>query len=96
MRRKGAQDAKKGKILTKVQREITAACKTGMPDPAVNPRLRAAVLWAREENMPRDRIEAAIKRASSSASTLTPLVTVVMSLDAPSPHLPRGIPYGID
>lgn len=69
MRRKGAQDAKKGKILTKVQREITAACKTGSPDPATNPRLRAAVLWAREENMPRDRIEAAIKRASSSAAT---------------------------
>jgi len=69
MRRKGAQDAKKGKILTKVQREITAACKSGMPDPASNPRLRTAILWAREENMPRDRIEAAIKRASSSAST---------------------------
>jgi YebC/PmpR family DNA-binding regulatory protein len=69
MRRKGAQDAKKGKILTKVQREITAACKGGTPDPASNPRLRTAILWAREENMPRDRIEAAIKRASSSAST---------------------------
>src|SRR5205085_1633668 len=69
MRRKGAQDAKKGKVLTKVQREITAACKTGSPDPATNPRLRAAVQWAREENMPRDRIEAAIKRASSSSAT---------------------------
>ena len=64
MRRKGAQDAKKGKILTKVQREIIAACKGGSPDPATNPRLRAAVAWAREENMPRDRIEAAIKRGS--------------------------------
>jgi YebC/PmpR family DNA-binding regulatory protein len=64
MRRKGAQDAKKGKILTKVGREIIAACKTGSTDPASNPRLRAAILWAREENMPRDRIEAAIKRAS--------------------------------
>ena len=64
MRRKGAQDAKKGKILTKVQREIIAACKGGAPDPATNPRLRAAVQWAREENMPRDRIEAAIKRGS--------------------------------
>jgi YebC/PmpR family DNA-binding regulatory protein len=69
MRRKGAQDAKKAKILTKVQREISAACKTGMPDPAVNPRLRAAVQWAREENMPRDRIEAAIKRAAGSVDT---------------------------
>jgi len=64
MRRKGAQDAKKGKILTKVQREIISACKAGSADPVSNPRLRAAVQWAREENMPRDRIEAAIKRGS--------------------------------
>jgi YebC/PmpR family DNA-binding regulatory protein len=69
MRRKGAQDAKKAKILTKVQREISAACKAGMPDPAVNPRLRAAVQWAREENMPRDRIEAAIKRGAGGVDT---------------------------
>jgi YebC/PmpR family DNA-binding regulatory protein len=68
MRRKGAQDAKKGKILTKVGREIIAACKSGSSDPATNPRLRAAVQWAREENMPRDRIEAAIKRGSGSAA----------------------------
>ena len=68
-RRKGAQDAKKGKILTKVQREIIAACKGGAPDPATNPRLRAAVQWAREENMPRDRIEAAIKRGSGNIDT---------------------------
>lgn len=64
MRRKGAQDAKKGKILTKVGREIISACKTGSADPASNPRLRAAIQWAREENMTRDRIEAAIKRGS--------------------------------
>lgn len=64
MRRKGAQDIKRGKIFTKIGREIIAACKSGAPDPATNPRLRAAVLWAREENMPRDRIDAAIKRAS--------------------------------
>jgi len=69
MRRKGAQDAKKAKILTKVQREIISACKTGSPDPATNPRLRAAVLWAREENMPRDRIEAAIKRGAGNTDT---------------------------
>lgn len=64
MRRKGAQDAKKGKILTKVGREIISACKTGSSDPVSNPRLRSAIQWAREENMPRDRIEAAIKRGS--------------------------------
>lgn len=64
MRRKGAQDAKKGKILTKVGREIISACKTGSSDPASNPRLRSAIVWARSENMTRDRIEAAIKRGS--------------------------------
>jgi len=69
MRRKGAQDAKKAKVLTKVQREIISACKTGSPDPVSNPRLRAAVLWAREENMPRDRIDAAIKRGSGKLDT---------------------------
>jgi len=69
MRRKGAQDAKKGKVLTKVQREIISACKAGLPDPASNPRLRAAIQWAREENMPRDRIEAAIKRGSGNIDT---------------------------
>lgn len=64
MHRKGAQDAKRGKMFTKIGREIIAACKTGAPDVSTNPRLRAAVQWAREENMPRDKIEAAIKRAS--------------------------------
>lgn len=64
MVRKGRQDAKKAKVLSKVSREIISACKTGMPDPAANPRLRAAIQWAREENMPRDKIEAAIKRGS--------------------------------
>ncbi|MDE3015782.1 MAG: YebC/PmpR family DNA-binding transcriptional regulator [Pseudomonadota bacterium] len=69
MRRKGAQDARKAKILTKVQREIISACKTGAPDPNANPRLRAAIQWAREENMPRDRIEAAIKRGAGNIDT---------------------------
>ncbi|MFO0389558.1 MAG: YebC/PmpR family DNA-binding transcriptional regulator [Alphaproteobacteria bacterium] len=69
MHRKGAKDAKKAKIFTKVTREIISAAKLGMPDPAVNPRLRAAMLWAREENMPRDKIEAAIKRGSGNVDT---------------------------
>jgi YebC/PmpR family DNA-binding regulatory protein len=64
MRRKGAQDAKKAKLFTKIAREINAACKMGMPDPAHNPRLRAAMLKARQENIPRDRIEGLIKKAS--------------------------------
>ncbi len=56
MHRKGRQDAKRAKIFTKIGREITVAAKMGGPDPAFNPRLRAAVLWAREENMTNDRI----------------------------------------
>ncbi len=63
MHRKGRQDAMKSKVFGKLAREITVAAKLGMPDPAMNPRLRAAVIAAREENMPRDNIERAIKKA---------------------------------
>jgi YebC/PmpR family DNA-binding regulatory protein len=62
--RKGKQDAKRAKIFTKVAREIIAACKMGMPDPAHNPRLRAAIKKALGENITRDKIEETIKRAS--------------------------------
>ena len=64
MHRKGAQDAKRGKIFTKLQREITISAKLGLPDPAMNPRLRAAIQAARKENMPKDNIDRAIKRAT--------------------------------
>jgi YebC/PmpR family DNA-binding regulatory protein len=63
MHRKGKQDAMKSKIFGKLAREITVAAKLGTPDPAMNPRLRAAVLAARQENMPRDNIDRAIKKA---------------------------------
>ncbi|RTL52204.1 MAG: YebC/PmpR family DNA-binding transcriptional regulator [Bradyrhizobiaceae bacterium] len=63
MHRKGKQDAMKSKIFGKLAREITVAAKLGTPDPAMNPRLRAAVVAARAENMPRDNIERAIKKA---------------------------------
>ena len=66
MYRKGAQDAKRSKIFTKLIRELTVAAKSGLPDPEVNPRLRAAIQAARAANMPRDNIERAIKRASQS------------------------------
>jgi len=69
MHRKGAQDKKKAKIFTKIMREIISAAKTGIPDPANNPRLRSAVQWAREENMPRSTIESAIKRGAGGQST---------------------------
>lgn len=60
--RKGAQDAKKAKRFTKILREITVAAKTGQTDPEFNPRLRNAIIEARVNNMPKDRIDAAIKK----------------------------------
>jgi YebC/PmpR family DNA-binding regulatory protein len=61
--RKGAQDKKRSKLFCKLAREITAAAKLGMPDPAMNPRLRTAVQAARAQNMPKDNIERAIKKS---------------------------------
>ncbi|MDJ0927274.1 MAG: YebC/PmpR family DNA-binding transcriptional regulator [Gammaproteobacteria bacterium] len=62
--RKGAQDKKRGKLFTKLIREITVAARMGDPDPASNPRLRLAVDKARAQSMPKDNIERAIKRGS--------------------------------
>src|SRR5690349_7921690 len=67
MHRKGAQDAKRGKVFTKLIRELTVAAKTGSADPASNPRLRAAMIAARQANMTKDTIERAIKRGSGGA-----------------------------
>jgi YebC/PmpR family DNA-binding regulatory protein len=63
MFRKGAQDAKRSKLFSKLAREITVSAKGGLPDPDKNPKLRAAILAARKENMPKDNIERAIKKA---------------------------------
>ena len=63
MYRKGAQDKKRSKVFSKLSKEITVAAKSGLPDPAMNPRLRAAVLAARAQNMPKDNIERAIKKS---------------------------------
>ncbi|MCW2314771.1 DNA-binding regulatory protein, YebC/PmpR family [Rhodoblastus acidophilus] len=68
MHKKGKQDAIRSKIFSKLAREITVAAKMGMPDPAMNPRLRLAVLAARAENMPKDNIERAIKKAAGGDS----------------------------
>src|SRR6201992_1540350 len=65
MHKKGKQDAIRSKLFSKLAREITVAAKMGLPDPAMNARLRAAVLEARAENMPKDNIHRAIKKASS-------------------------------
>jgi YebC/PmpR family DNA-binding regulatory protein len=64
MHKKGKQDAIRAKLFSKLAREITVAAKLGLPDPDMNARLRAAVLAARAENMPKDNIERAIKKAS--------------------------------
>ncbi len=63
MYRKGAQDKKRAKVFGKLIREITVAARSGLPDPASNPRLRAALAAARTANMPKDNIDRAIKRA---------------------------------
>ena len=62
--KKAAQDAKRGKIFTKLAREITVAAREGGGDPESNPRLRAAIERARKFNMPKENIERAIKRGT--------------------------------
>lgn len=66
MYRKGAQDAKRAKVFSKISREITVAVKEGGTDPESNARLRSALLSARAENMPKDNIKRAIEKASGS------------------------------
>jgi YebC/PmpR family DNA-binding regulatory protein len=67
MHRKGAQDARRARQFGKVIREITVAARTGLPDPAFNPRLRAAVTAARDVNMPKDTVDRTIKKAAGTA-----------------------------
>jgi YebC/PmpR family DNA-binding regulatory protein len=62
MHRKGKQDARRGKLFTKLIREIMSAARSGLPDANSNPRLRAAMIAARQANMPKDTIERAIQR----------------------------------
>ncbi|PNU04218.1 YebC/PmpR family DNA-binding transcriptional regulator [Novosphingobium guangzhouense] len=64
MHRKGAQDKKRSSLFSKLSREITVAAKMGMPDPDMNPRLRAAVNAAKAQSMPKDNIQRAIDKAS--------------------------------
>jgi YebC/PmpR family DNA-binding regulatory protein len=69
MHRKGAQDAKRARIFAKLIREITVSAKQGLPDPAMNPRLRAAVIAANKANMTRDTVDRAIKKAAGAAGS---------------------------
>ncbi|WP_018181304.1 YebC/PmpR family DNA-binding transcriptional regulator [Kaistia granuli] len=64
MHRKGAADAKRSKAFAKLAREITVAAKLGLPDPKMNSRLRLAIQNARAENMPKDVVDRAIKKAA--------------------------------
>ncbi len=68
MHKKGAQDARRSKVFGKLAREITVAAKLGVPDPDMNARLRLAIQNARAENMPKDNIDRAIKKAAGADS----------------------------
>ncbi len=68
-RKKAAQDAKRGKIFTKLIKEITIATRQGGPDPSANPRLRLAIDNAKSANMPMDNIKRAIKKASGESGS---------------------------
>ncbi len=69
--RKGAQDAKRGKIFTKLIKEITVAAKIGGGDPEANPRLRLAVDKGKQANMPKDNIDRAIKKGTGDLDGVT-------------------------
>ncbi len=63
MHRKGKQDKERSKLFAKLSRELTVAAKSGLPDPAHNPRLRSAIIAAKQESMPKDNIDRAIQKA---------------------------------
>ena len=69
--RKGAQDAKRGKVFTKLGKEIAVAAKIGGGDPATNPRLRLVMDKARQNNMPKDNVERAIKKGTGGLEGVT-------------------------
>jgi len=69
--RKGAQDAKRGKIFTKLIKEITVAAKIGGGDPETNPRLRLAIDKAKQANMPKDNIDRAVKKGTGDLDGVT-------------------------
>ena len=71
MYRKGAQDKKRSALFSKLSREITVAAKMGLPDPDANARLRAAVIAARAQSMPKDNIQRSIDKASAATPRIT-------------------------
>jgi len=87
-RKKGANDAKRGKLFTKIIKEITVAASEGGSDPETNPRLRAAVQNAKGMNMPKDTIQRAISKANKDNSSFMELTFEGM--------LPHGIGVFVD
>src|SRR5256886_7392777 len=80
---KGAIDAKRGKIFSKLSKEITLAAKTGGGDPNSNPRLRSAIQAGRAQSMPNDNIERAIKRGTGEASDASQIEEIIYEGYAP-------------
>ena len=70
-RKKGAADAKRGKLFTHLIREITVSARKGGGDPDFNPALRAAILSARQANMPSDNVDRAIKKGTGELEGVT-------------------------
>lgn len=70
-RKKGAADAKRGKIFSRLAKEITVAARIGGGDPSANPRLRTVLLSARSQNMPKDNVERAIKKGTGEIPGVT-------------------------
>ena len=68
MHRKGAQDKKRAGMFSKLSREITVAAKMGLPDPDMNPRLRAAINAAKAQSVPKDNIQRSIDKAARAAT----------------------------
>jgi transcriptional/translational regulatory protein YebC/TACO1 len=89
MHRKGRQDKARAKLFSKLAREITVAAKLGLPDPAMNPRLRAAIQAARAENMPKDNIERAIKKGRAATPRTTTKCATRVTGRAASPSSSR-------
>ncbi len=87
-RKKGAQDAKRSKMFSRIVKEISVAVKEGGPDPEANPRLRMAVMNAKGVNMPKDNIQRAISRAEKDDAVLQELTY--------EGYLPHGIAVYIE
>lgn len=68
MFRKGRQDKERSKLFSKLAREVTVAARQGLPDPAHNPRLRAAIAAAKQQSMPKDNIQRAIDKATGAGA----------------------------